>query len=72
MTKNNDIHKNQLFDITKHFNGTLRFIYFESCLKKDIIKGASATRVKPNAAVTEYRPTQNPVSFTPNKSHVNP
>ena len=65
MTKNNDIHKNQLFDISKHFNGTLHFIYFESCLKKDIIKGASATRVKPSAAVTEY--TQIPVSSTPNK-----
>ena len=48
MTKNNEIHKNQLFDITRHLNGTLNFIYFESCLKK--IKGASATRVKPSAA----------------------
>ena len=48
-TKNNYIHKNQIFHITRHLNGTLHFI---SCLKKDIIKGASATRVKPSAAGT--------------------
>ena len=62
MTKNNYIHKNQIFVITRHFNGTLHFF---SCLKKNIIKGASATRVKPSAAGTEY--TQFPASFTPNK-----
>ena len=62
VTKNNYIHKNQIFDIPRNFNGTLHFI---SCLKKDIIKGASATRVKPSAAGTEY--TQFPASFTPNK-----
>ena len=65
MTKNNDFTKNQLFVLTMHFNGTLHFIYLYSCLKKDIIKGASATMVKPSAAGTEY--TQFPASFTPNK-----
>ena len=69
MTKSNYIHKNQIFDITRHFNGTLHFI---SCLRKDIIKGASATRVKPSAAGTEYTQnihiyTLNIHSFTPNK-----
>ena len=62
MTKNNYIHKNQIFHITRHLNDTLHFI---SCLKKDMIKGASATRVKPSAAGAEY--TQFPASFTPNK-----